>query len=389
MVFEKGEYVERLTRCKHAMSAAGIDVLVESDPANMNYLTGYDGWSFQYAQAVIVSIDKDEPIWVGRGVDVGGVKLTTFLAEDCIIEWPDHLVDNAVEHPMDFVGEFMASLGFGEKVIGVDRDCYFFTPRCRDALEAALPNARFVDAKRIVNWIRLIKSDAELTVMAQAARTTERIMQAFFDAVEPGVRECDVIAEVYRAQATGTPKKGGDYCCVAPMMPTGSGTSAAHLTWSDRRFTASETAFLETAGVSHRYHVPMVRTVHLGDPPQRLIDTSKAIVDGIAAALEAAKPGKTCANVEEAWRETISSHNVTKKSRIGYSIGIGYPPDWGEHTASLRANDTTVLAENMAFHMVCGIWNDGWGLNISEPFYLSDSGAQLFANVRRELHIKQ
>jgi Xaa-Pro aminopeptidase len=388
MVFEREEYLARLARCRTAMAERGIEVLVDSDPANMNYLTGYDGWSFYVPQAVVVTLEDEEPLWIGRGVDIGGARLTTFLNHENLIEWPDHLVDNTKEHPMDFVGAVLADRGHGGKVIGIERDCYYFTPRCRDALAGALPNARFKDTGRLVNWVRLVKSDAEIRVMSEAACITERIVGAFFAAVEPGVRECDVIAEVYRAQASGTPQFGGEWCCVAPMMPTGEGTSCAHLTWSDRKFSGGDTAFLEIAGVRHRYHVPMVRTLQLGRPPARVLDTSKVVVEGVEAALAAARPGVACEEVEAAWRAVITRHGVTKKSRIGYSIGIGFPPDWGEHTASLRDGDRTVLQPNMTFHMVCGIWNREWGLNISEPFYVTAQGSRQFAQVPRELHVK-
>ena len=46
MHFENVEFQERLRKTKDAMLEKGIEVLVVSDPANMNYLTGYDGWSF-------------------------------------------------------------------------------------------------------------------------------------------------------------------------------------------------------------------------------------------------------------------------------------------------------------------------------------------------------
>ena len=41
-LFETGEYITRIEKTKDRMAEAGIDVLVVSDPANMNYLTGYD-----------------------------------------------------------------------------------------------------------------------------------------------------------------------------------------------------------------------------------------------------------------------------------------------------------------------------------------------------------
>jgi len=390
MVFDRDEYRERLSRCRKAMAERGIEVLIESDPANMNYLTGYDGWSFYYAQAVIVTLEDEDPLWIGRGVDIAGVRLTTFLTEENIVPWPDHLVDNAVNHPMEFFAEQLSARGLGRKAIGFDPDSYQFTPRCLDVLQAALPNARFVVAPRLVNWLRVLKSEAEIKVMVEAARITESIMRAFFEVVRPGLRECDAIGEIYKAQAAGTKAFGGEYCCVAPLMPTGEGTATPHMTWSDRKFQTGEATYLETAGVRHRYHVPMVRAVHLGAPPQQLVDTSKAVNEGIEAALAAARPGNSCEEVEAAWRKAISRYSIEKESRIGYSIGVGYPPDWGEHTVSLRPRDKSVLQENMALHMVCGIWDQDWGgVSFSEPFHVSSNGAVLFAKVPRELHVKQ
>jgi ectoine hydrolase len=299
------------------------------------------------------------------------------------------MVDNAVNHPMEFFAQELTRRGLDRKAIGTDREAYGFTNRCRDVLQAALPNARFVEAPRLTNWLRLVKSDAEIVVMGQAARITENMMRTFFAAVEPGLRECDVMGEILKAQASGTKDFGGGYSCIVPMMPTGEGTATPHMTWSDRPFRKGEAAYLEAAGVRHRYHAPMVRALHLGPAPKQFVDTSKAVSEGIEAALAAARPGNTCEDVEAAWRKSIARYSIEKASRIGYSIGIGYPPDWGEHTASLRQHDKTVLQPNMAMHMVCGIWDQDWGgVSISEPFHVTAKGAVLFANVPRDLQIK-
>ena len=72
-LFQKDEYLERIHKIKRRMSDAGIDVLVASDPANMNYLTGYDGWSFYVHQGVIIGPSGDPVFW-GRGMDANGVE---------------------------------------------------------------------------------------------------------------------------------------------------------------------------------------------------------------------------------------------------------------------------------------------------------------------------
>ena len=60
--FEISEYSERITKTRAAMARAGLDVLIISDPSNMAWLTGYDGWSFYVHQAVILGQDFG-PIW--------------------------------------------------------------------------------------------------------------------------------------------------------------------------------------------------------------------------------------------------------------------------------------------------------------------------------------
>ena len=52
MNFTKEEYKNRLKKVQKSMQDKGIDVLISQDPSNMNYLTGYDAWSFYYAQCV-------------------------------------------------------------------------------------------------------------------------------------------------------------------------------------------------------------------------------------------------------------------------------------------------------------------------------------------------
>ena len=96
----------------------------------------------------------------------------------------------------------------------------------------------------------------------------------------------------------------------------------------------------------------------------------------------------TAEAVEAVWRATTARHGIVKDSRIGYSTGLNYPPDWGEHTISLRPGDKTVLEPNMTLHMLPGVWFDDWGIEISECFRVTETGAEPLADVPRELFVK-
>ncbi|MDN4074182.1 MULTISPECIES: M24 family metallopeptidase [Fictibacillus] len=388
MSFGTTEYQERIYKTKKSMAEKGIEVLLITDPANMNYLSGYDGWSFYVHQMLIVINDEDQPIWIGRGQDANGAKATSWLYHENLIPYPDDYVQSATLHPMDFVADILKQIGQDKRSIGVEMDNYYFTAKCYEQLKKGLPNASFKDATLLVNWVRLVKSDAEITYMKRAAEIVEKAMMKGIGLIGEGVRECDVAAEIFHTQIKGTENFGGDYPAIVPLLPSGEKTSTPHLTWTDDRYKKGDSVILELAGCYRRYHSPLARTVNIGPPSDGLKALSDVVVEGLNACLDMIKPGIACEEIEETWRKTIHKSGIVKESRLGYAMGLNYPPDWGEHTASIRKGDRTILQPNMTFHLIPGIWLDQYGFEASESFRVTDNGCETFASLPRQLVIR-
>jgi Xaa-Pro aminopeptidase len=370
------------------MEAAGIQVLVVTDPMNMNYLTGYDGWSFYVPQVAALALDSDEPIWIGREIDRACARFTAYLRPDNIRCYGDDYVDAPNLHAMAFIAQVLVEQGWGNRRIGVELDAHFFTARCFEELQRGLPGASFVDASRLVNWVRTIKSPREIEFMRQAGQVAEAAMRAGIEAIAPGVRQCDAAAKVYEALIRGTPEYGGDYPDLI-TMPTGPKSSAPHLTWTDEPYRSGEGTCIELGGCRFRYYAALARTVFLGRPPARMVEMAEVVAEGLDAALDAARSGVRAEEVEAVWRHTIRRTGIEKKSRIGYAIGMGYSPTWIEQTVSLRPGDRTILEPNMTFHMILGMWQDDWGYELSETFRVTDSGPpELFCTFPRHLIVK-
>ena len=388
LYFEVEEYKERLRKTKESMNHKGIEVLIVTDPANMNYLSGFDGWSFYVHQCLIVMLDQEEPIWIGRGQDGNAAKLTSWLSEENIYPYTDDYVHSLIKHPMDFVSDILKEKGYDDKVIATEMDTYYFTAKCQETLVKDLPNARFVDGNNIVNWVKLVKSEKEIGYIKKAAVIVEKAMQVAFDSIDVGVRQNEAAANVYHAQIYGTEEYGGDYTAIAPIMPAGVRTSTPHLSWTDEPYKDGDTVLVEIAGNYRRYHCPLSRTIILGDAPQRVKDLSSVVVEGIAATLDIIKPGITCEEIERAWAKSIAKSGFIKDSRVGYSFGLNYPPDWGERTISLRPGDKTILKPNMTFHFMPGIWLDDCGVDISEPIRITETGVEPLTHYPRKLLVK-
>jgi Xaa-Pro aminopeptidase len=54
----------------------------------------------------------------------------------------------------------------------------------------------------------------------------------------------------------------------------------------------------------------------------------------------------------------------------------------------LRPGETTVLKPNMCFHCIPGIWQEGWGIEISAPFVVGARGAERLARFPEDLIVK-
>ncbi|MEE9195318.1 MAG: ectoine hydrolase DoeA [Alphaproteobacteria bacterium] len=385
--FSREEYAGRVAKARARMAARGIELLIVSDPSNMAWLTGYDGWSFYVPQGVLLTHEGD-PVWFGRGQDAAGAKRTVFMGHDDIVGYPDHYVQSTERHPMDYAAGIIAERGWDRLATGVEMDNYYFSAACLESLKRHLPNARFTDATGLVNWCRAVKSPQEIDYMRKAARIVEAMHARILELVEPGLRKNELVAEIYRTGIRGVDGAGGDYPAIVPLLPTGADASASHLTWDDKPLEKGAGTFFEIAGCHKRYHCPLCRTVYLGKPPQKFLDAEKALIEGIAAGLEVAKPGKLCEDVAAAFLGVLAGYGIEKETRSGYSIGLSYPPDWGEHTLSLRPGDKTVLEENMTIHFMPGLWFDDWGIEITESIVIAEGGAELLAHVPRKLFVK-
>ncbi len=383
--FPAEEFGRRVANVKARMVKAGFDLLICQDPANMGWLTGFDGWSFYTPQAVVVQLSETHPIWFGRAQDEPSAHITTDLPAANIIAFSEPLVHHASKHPFDELCDLIIARGWGAARIGVDFDAHYYTARAHRHLVEGLPNARILDNRELVNWARLVKSPAELRYMREAGRIISMTMNNALQRLKPGVRQYEVIADVYHDQVSGIDGLYGDYTSLCPLIQVGEGTKTPHLTWTDEPLPSSGLIVMELAAARRHYHAPLTRTAHIGRPPEKMLRLAEAIVEGGDRAIEAARPGVTCEEVEALWQSILNRHGFEKKSRVGYSIGLNYPPDWGERTASLRAGDRTVLEAGMCFHFQSGVWLEDFGAGISEPIVITEKGGERLCDVVREL----
>ncbi len=386
--FSQGEYDRRIAKTRAAMAQAGLDVLFVTDPSNQAWLTGYDGWSFYVHQGVILALDGD-PVWWGRLQDTHGGKRTVWMSDDHVTGYADHYVQSTIRHPMQDLAARLRDMGHATARIGVEMENYYYSAKAHAVLTAELPDARFDDATALVNWQRAVKSSEEIGFIRKAARISEKIARLAIERAEPGLKKNELVGDIMQAAYYGVDEDWGDYPAIVPLTPSGTDAAAPHLTWNGDEMQDGAATFFELSGCYRRYHAPLCRTVHLGKPPQHMVDASEALTAGLEAGIDAARAGNVAGDVARALNVELAKVGIERGERCGYPIGLSYPPDWGERTYSIRPSDDTVLEPGMTFHFMPGLWMTDWGLETTETLLIHPTGpAEALANVDRRMFVK-
>ncbi|MGH6953167.1 MAG: M24 family metallopeptidase, partial [Alphaproteobacteria bacterium] len=345
LAFSLGEYRRRYDLVAKGMERAGIDVLLIRTPENICYLTGYETPGYYAYHCLVVAADQD-PVLVVRKLEQMNVWEFAWLDQSVTVE------DDEV--PWEVTIRTLKARGLADKTIGVEETAFFSPIAEYKALLQALPEARIVDGSGVVEAARVVKSDEEIALMRRTAKILDTGMQAAIDATEAGRTEDEIAAVVHKVLV----EQGSEYWSLPHFVCSGERASVTHATWRGRRLEKGDVGYYELSAVKHRYNTALLLTVSDGDPGAKV----RAMADASLAALEAAKrairPGVTCDEVYWACHNAIVERGLGEHHphRAGYSIGISFPPDWGEgHILSLKKKEMRRLEPNMTFHIIPAI----------------------------------
>ena len=250
--------------------------------------------------------------------------------------------------------------------------------------------AKVVDESLLIEWIRLVKSPAEIAVMRRAAAIADHAMVAARDAIAPGVMETEIEAAIMQS----TMKDGGGYPGIRSMIGTGPRAGTHHSPATQRKIKKGDLVFVDFCSSLHRYHVNLNRTFSLGAADRRWIDLMRASAGCIDAITAAVKPGDPWSKVAEIGDRYLEEKDLKKYLwwAGGYALGIAVPPDWvGSFFAEPREDvPDQPLQPGMVFNYenqfdVWEDWPGGSGAAYIETLLVTDRGLMVLSALPRGL----
>ncbi|MBL8669424.1 MAG: aminopeptidase P family protein [Alphaproteobacteria bacterium] len=376
--FERAEYARRLDAVRRLMAARGIDVLMTSVPENIVYLTGYDSMGYFTYQVLVIPADQDM-VFLTRKLNVDKVQRTSALRPDRVEGWDD------LSSPAEATYAVLKKHGLGAKRLANQQDAWFLSVAQYKVITERLGKGDLIDGSGIIEQVRRKKVPAELAYLRRSAKATIASLQAAIDATRAGAWDHDIAAEAHKALVAA----GSEYLGHALQVCSGEEGGLAFETWGRRQIKADDCVYMEMGGTFMRYNTMLSRTVLVGKPDPKLKTMAEVSRDALAAARAVFKPGATSGQVDFAAREVIRKAGLADAflHRTGYSIGIGYPPDWGEgRLMSLREGDPLVLEPGMVFHLIPDLKLGGLGGAVfSECLIVTETGHEVLTPFSYEI----
>lgn len=377
--FSLEEYLRRYELVLSRMVERGLDALCLRSPENITYLTGYETPGYYKYHCLVMGPDFD-PVLILRRFESLNIPEYAWI--------PRFVPVDDWEHPPALTAHVLRLLGLSGKRIGVEKQGWFYTVEEHETLSSALKDCVFEDAIDIPWEARMIKSGEEIAMMRRSAAILDTAVQAGIDRCAPGVSDDRVNAEVNRVLL----EKGGEYMGLPPFILSGPRTCLPHQTARGETIGGKDLVYFEVSCSRWRYAVALMRTIFIGEPEARQRRCAEAVIGAVDRAMETIRPGVSAEDVDAAARSVVEKAGFGDyfRHRLGYSIGVNYPPDWGEgEIISLRKGEPRELQAGMTFHMVplCLVYRE-YGVGFSETIRVTERGCERFSALPREIIVK-
>lgn len=380
VAFEDDEFERRLAGTRALMAEQGLDALICFAPENLYYLTGHDTPGYYWYQACVVT-HEHLPVNVIRKLEATNTLGRSWSRE--VVEYED------TADPVEATLWLLKELGVNTGRVGYESETFFLTPSQYDRLQAGAKRdgTTLIGAPAIVETMRSVKSEPELDYIRAGGKVLYDAMKVAFETAGDGVTERAVAAKVNEALIAG----GSGYQGLPTFLGTGPRPALAHSTWSDRVMTKGDWLSYEVSASMDRYTCAMFRMGVVGEPDDEYKRMLAACEASLAAILGTAKEGVTAGEVFAAGNQAFldAGFNDGLGRRLGYAVGVSYPPDWGEgHIIDLRRDSDKVLKKGMTFHTTPGLIYPGKGVvNISETFIVQENGTEVVTHYPQGAHI--
>ncbi len=351
---------ERIDGVVANMKEAGLDYLLISEPSSIDYLIDYVNNPGERMYVLMLGTKGDHKLFFNK---------LFFVDKDLGIDIVWHSdVDDATQTIVDNLKD--------AKKIGVDK--HWSANFLLDLMEK-LPDVKFVNGSKCVDYKRMVKDDREQRLMIEASIINDKAMAEMIKQVALDLSEVEVaskLKDIYQ-------KLGASDISFDTIVAYGKNGANPHHENDDSRLKPGDSIIIDMGCKYQGYCSDMTRTVFYKEVSQE----AKEVYELVKAANEAAeamiKPGVRLCDIDKTARDLITKAGYGKEfnHRLGHFIG----KDVHEY-GDVSVNFDLEVQEGMIFSIEPGVYLPGkFGVRIEDLVLVTKDGCKVLNSYTKDL----
>lgn len=246
-------------------------------------------------------------------------------------------------------------------------------------LRRSLRGVRLVHLPNL-DHVRMVKFPVELEQMRRAATIASEVYEEVLGLVRPGMRECEVAAELsYRARLKGSEADAFEIIVVA-----GEHGAFVHGRATERRLRKGDVVTVDFGCRVGGFHSDMTRTFVIGKPSRQVQRAWQAVSDAHQRALDVLHAGVRAADVDRAARDVIKSAGFG--DYFTHSLGHGIGIEVHEPPLLSATNTDGIVPAGCVVTVEPGIYISGaFGMRLEDDVYVGEQSIELLTTADRSL----
>lgn len=380
------EFDERILNTQKVMREEGLDLLLcygnECEPQYTRYYADY--WSLFESAGVLIPVEGEPILLIGPESEtfasefsrIEKVRKILFFRESSDPEYPGAKLDTFEE----VFDEAMGGKGFSKfGIAGASLITQVVYSEIKDSLDK-IGNVEIVRADELVSKLKVIKTDNEIACMQEAYNIAQYAMKKVVESIHVGMTENQVKGIALSAIF----EKGGESEGYPFWILTGKGSNKAIGRCRNKVIEDGDIVQVQLSARYEGYVSTLGRAMVAGKATQKQKDLINAGLAAQKAILEVAKPGVNAKKVNDAHYNTLKELGFEDHILYGPCHGTGLMENehpWIESTSDF------LLEPNMTFCTCLYLGNDKdeIGIRIEDGFRITEDGAELFSDYRREV----
>jgi len=370
------EFLERQKNFITKYTKKSIDAAIIFSPIDIFYLTGFHFSATERPICLIVDADQETHMFV------------PLLEEDHALDnaFVDHVVTYpeypGERHPMEHLKDILKDLKLANKVIGLDARGYG-SPMGYEgpAVEEVFAAKDYVLIPKLVEKMRMVKSDAEVALIEESCRWANLAHQLLQKYTYAGANEIDVVNKVRRDAGWAMIHTLGDRYIPHGQSAfayyrgqIGKNSAYPHINKPNSIFKRGDTLVTAAGADVFGYGSELERIMFVDEVSPEQEKYFNIATEALELAIDTIKPGIPVSVIDETIRDFFKQENVLKYSlhHVGHALGISH------HEAPFfDVGDSTIIEPNMIFTVEPGLYIKGFGgFRHSDTIVVTETGAR-------------